>query len=221
MSKLIRRAKIFSSGTKNMKEHLFVYGTLLPEVANRKIAGIMSQFSFIGNGYVYGQLYKLNNYAAFVIDNSKSKVYGKIFELSEDEDLLKSIDKFEGYYVDDIANSLFVREKVTATLEDGKQIECWVYVLNQEIGDAVHIPSGRFVEFILGKQGETQYCCEKMASDLNQKCQEHPDPFSCPDNLIHHSKQTKQYGLIIHDRGSSFSEINFCPWCGANLSNRK
>jgi gamma-glutamylcyclotransferase (GGCT)/AIG2-like uncharacterized protein YtfP len=181
----------------------------------------MSQFSFIGNGYVYGQLYKLRSYAAFVLDDSDSKVYGKVFELSEDEYLLKSIDKFEGYYVNDIANSLFVRKKVKTTIENGKQIECWVYVLNQEVGDAVHIPSGRFAEYMLGKHDEPQYCCENMTAQLNLKCDEHPDPFSCPDNLIYHSAQTNQYGLIIHDGGSSFSEIIFCPWCGADLPNQK
>jgi len=27
-----------------------------------------------------------------------------------------------------------------------------------------------------------------------------------------------RYGIIIHDGGGSFYEINFCPWCGKRTS---
>jgi len=30
-----------------------------------------------------------------------------------------------------------------------------------------------------------EHCCERMASDLAQKCEQHPDRFSCPDMLLH------------------------------------
>ena len=28
----------------------------------------------------------------------------------------------------------------------------------------------------------------------------------------------KEYGLIIHDSGGSVVIINYCPWCGSELS---
>jgi hypothetical protein len=56
-----------------------------------------------------------------------------------------------------------------------------------------------------------------MSRAVNQRCDVHTDVFDCPDNLIHYSSESGVYGLIIHDGGSSFSKINFCPWCGADL----
>ena len=62
-------------------------------------------------------------------------------------------------------------------------------------------------------------CCETMALQLNQRCEQHSDPFDCADSLIHYSEQNDEYGIVIHDGGRSYSVINYCPWCGAELSN--
>jgi hypothetical protein len=56
-----------------------------------------------------------------------------------------------------------------------------------------------------------------MAYHLSYQCEKHSDAFKCPDKLIYHSEEKKIYGLIIHDGGSSFIAIQFCPWCGAEL----
>jgi hypothetical protein len=54
----------------------------------------------------------------------------------------------------------------------------------------------------------------------NFKCSEHPDIFACPDNVVLFKPCPRQYGLIVHDGGSSFIEIEFCPWCGSSLQER-
>ena len=64
---------------------------------------------------------------------------------------------------------------------------------------------------------ETQHCCEEMGRQVAQTCHQHPDRFDCPDCLIHYSPRYREYGIIIHDGGSSFVRIAFCPWCGAKL----
>jgi len=56
-----------------------------------------------------------------------------------------------------------------------------------------------------------------MADDLTQVCDQHPDRHDCPDALIHYSPELGEYGLYIHDGGSSIATIEFCPWCGADL----
>ena len=61
-------------------------------------------------------------------------------------------------------------------------------------------------------------CCDMMQEQLNFTCEKHADPFDCPDSLIYFSQKNKSYGLIIHDGGSSFLQISFCPWCGETLS---
>jgi hypothetical protein len=50
------------------------------------------------------------------------------------------------------------------------------------------------------------------------QCDKHPDRFSCPDALVHRSGKSGEYGLIVHDDGSSVISIAFCPWCGTSLS---
>lgn len=54
-----------------------------------------------------------------------------------------------------------------------------------------------------------------MDYDLSQKCDAHESRYACPDALL--DVVQGRYGLIVHDGGSSFVEINFCPWCGARV----
>jgi hypothetical protein len=62
------------------------------------------------------------------------------------------------------------------------------------------------------------YCCESMKHWAENQCETHPDRFDCPDALVHWSSESREYGLIVHDGGSSVVGIAFCPWCGAKLS---
>jgi hypothetical protein len=66
-----------------------------------------------------------------------------------------------------------------------------------------------------------KYCCGTMKYQLNLRCDQHPDPLDCVDQLIYYSPKADQYGIIIHDGGSSFSVIQYCPWCGARLPESK
>jgi hypothetical protein len=61
-------------------------------------------------------------------------------------------------------------------------------------------------------------CCPDMKHHLEFKCDIHKDKFDCPDNIIYHSETKNNYGIIIHDGGNSFIEINFCPWCGEKIN---
>ena len=62
-----------------------------------------------------------------------------------------------------------------------------------------------------------KYCCQRLKETVEFECKEHDDPFDCPDNLIYFSSKSKEYGLIIHDGGSSFITILYCPFCGESL----
>ena len=59
-------------------------------------------------------------------------------------------------------------------------------------------------------------CCEQMKLQMNYTCERHPDLNDCPDSLIVRT-ETNTFALRIHDGGSSFLEIRYCPWCGTNL----
>lgn len=56
-----------------------------------------------------------------------------------------------------------------------------------------------------------------MESAAGSKCQQHPDRWDCPDALITYSTRFDEYGIIIHDGGTSKIAIYYCPWCGSKL----
>ena len=61
------------------------------------------------------------------------------------------------------------------------------------------------------------HCCSRMIDAVESKCDQHEDRFHCPDALVNYSEKFNEYGLIVHDGGSSVIGINFCPWCGTEL----
>ncbi|WP_322749836.1 MULTISPECIES: DUF6980 family protein [unclassified Frankia] len=74
--------------------------------------------------------------------------------------------------------------------------------------------------FASGPQGTaatTRHCCDMMTRQINWRCDQHSDPFDCPDALVDFSVRFQEYGLIIHDGGTSNIAIAFCPWCGTRL----
>jgi hypothetical protein len=66
-----------------------------------------------------------------------------------------------------------------------------------------------------------EFCCKDMKIKVEQKCDIHEDVFECPDNVVYYNQTFDEYGLIIHDGGSSYIHILFCPFCGAKLPKSK
>ena len=66
-----------------------------------------------------------------------------------------------------------------------------------------------------------KHCCPVMERNVDFDCTVHRDKFECPDALVSFTSNFNEYGLIIHDGGSSSIAIEFCPWCGAKLPESK
>jgi hypothetical protein len=65
---------------------------------------------------------------------------------------------------------------------------------------------------------QMEYCCEDMKEQLLRTCDVHADLSNCPDALVVHVEDPGEFGIRVHDGGSSFVSIRHCPWCGAALS---
>ncbi|MGW5361558.1 DUF6980 family protein [Actinopolymorpha pittospori] len=64
----------------------------------------------------------------------------------------------------------------------------------------------------------TRHCCDAMDRQVNWHCDQHDDPYDCPDAFIDFEPRFQEYGLIVHDPGGhTYTCINFCPWCGQRL----
>jgi hypothetical protein len=62
-----------------------------------------------------------------------------------------------------------------------------------------------------------RHCCEEMDYHANLNCDIHENPYDCLGKIILFIEKENDYGLIIHNGGSSYIKIDFCPWCGSNL----
>jgi hypothetical protein len=63
----------------------------------------------------------------------------------------------------------------------------------------------------------TQHCCEAMTRQVDWHCDTYAGRYDCADALISYAAKFREYGLIIHDGGTSSIIISYCPWCGARL----
>lgn len=71
------------------------------------------------------------------------------------------------------------------------------------------------------KEDMNKHCCDDMCRNINFNCENHSNPFKCSDILIYYNEKWNEYGLIIHDSGTSYITINYCPWCGKKLPDSK
>jgi gamma-glutamylcyclotransferase (GGCT)/AIG2-like uncharacterized protein YtfP len=128
--------------------HLFIYGTLLPERVPRGVSDAVQRLRYVGKASVQGRLYDLGEYPGAVLDTaSRMRIVGRVFELPEGGDVLKSLDEYEGFDPQDRKSSLFVREQVKVTLEDGQKLPCWIYIYNRDIGRAKLISGGDYLKY--------------------------------------------------------------------------
>ena len=70
-------------------------------------------------------------------------------------------------------------------------------------------------------QMKRPHSCKRMKEMLESQCDHLGDPFQCADKLVVYIPKFDEYGLIVHDGGSSYIMIKFCPWCGARLPRSK
>jgi len=120
-------------------QYLFAYGTLQSGLAPAEIALVMARLRLAGEGFLFGRLYDLGNYPGAVIDPASAwLVYGTVYELPEDDEILQRLDAYEG--------SEYVRIVQLVTLAAGGVLRCWVYDYRGRPSEERSIESGRWAE---------------------------------------------------------------------------
>lgn len=124
-------------------DYLFLYGTLLADGVPDEVVGALKTLRRIGLAYVFGKLYDLGEYpGAILAPSSKTLIHGEIFELPATPAILKALDDYEEFDPTNKEDSLFIRTKVRARLIDGDQVDCWMYVYNDDPGTAPILADG-------------------------------------------------------------------------------
>jgi gamma-glutamylcyclotransferase (GGCT)/AIG2-like uncharacterized protein YtfP len=125
----------------------FFYGTLMMGFDRRRRTGIDDKMSYVGRGWIRATLFDLGIYPA-AVPAADGRVWGEAYELHEGTNVLAVLDEIEGYTPGNLERSLYVRERVPVTLEDGRRLDVWVYFYNAPLGRAQPIPSGDYLDCV-------------------------------------------------------------------------
>lgn len=126
---------------------VFFYGTLMSGFERPGRTRLDEQLRPVGRGSIAAALFDVGLYPA-AIPATDSRVWGEVHEMSEPSVVLPALDEIEGYSVSEPVTSLYTREEVPVTLDDGRQVHAWVYFYNAPLGRAERIASGDYLEHL-------------------------------------------------------------------------
>jgi gamma-glutamylcyclotransferase (GGCT)/AIG2-like uncharacterized protein YtfP len=137
------------------KEYLFFYGSLRKAFNHETFNKIEKKINFVGKGFVKGKIFDIGEYPGFIetSDNS-SLIKGEIYSFySDDINILKFLDNYEGYYENNIQESEYIRKKKNIRMNnDNKMIRAWIYVYRMPKDQVFkEIKSGDYLKFIKQK----------------------------------------------------------------------
>jgi gamma-glutamylcyclotransferase (GGCT)/AIG2-like uncharacterized protein YtfP len=101
----------------------------------------------VGRGWIRAALFDLGIYPA-AIPASDGLVWGEIHRMADTESVLSALDEIEGYSVSEPDASLYTRQEIPATFEDGHVARVWAYFYNAPLGRAERIDSGDYLEHL-------------------------------------------------------------------------
>jgi len=127
--------------------HIFFYGTLMRTFPLRASAGIDDWLEYVGSGRVAGSLFDLGSYPGLIID-SDSEVRGEVYRILDPFKLFDRVDTIEDYRATAPSEGEYVRQRMTAILDDGRAIIVWGYVYNQRLPSFGRIECGDYRYYV-------------------------------------------------------------------------
>ena len=128
-----------------MADFVFFYGTLMAGFDRRRRAGIDTKLTYRGRGSIRASLFDLGIYPA-AVPSPEGVVWGEVYQMVDQEAVLRALDDIEGYRTDDPDKSLYARSEADVTMPDGSIERAWVYFYNAPLGKAPRIASGDYLE---------------------------------------------------------------------------
>lgn len=108
-------------------EYLFIYGVFMDYGKP-----LLKEAVFCDKAYVYGKLYKVNEfYPGYILESCDNKVWGDVYLINPD--IFPILDEFEG--------SEYTRRKIYTSIGE----ECWIYEYTDPIGNNKEIESGNWM----------------------------------------------------------------------------
>lgn len=126
---------------------MFFYGTLMRGFERQGRTRLDDQLHPIGRGWIPAALFDLGLYPA-AVPASDSRVWGEVHEIRDPDAVLAALDELEGYSSSEPVTSLYTREEIPVTLDDGRVVRAWVYFYNAPLGKAERIESGDYLQHL-------------------------------------------------------------------------
>jgi gamma-glutamylcyclotransferase (GGCT)/AIG2-like uncharacterized protein YtfP len=127
-----------------MDDLVFFYGTLMSGFRREGRTGVDDQLRSVGRGSIAAALFDLGLYPA-AIPASDSRVTGEVHRMLDVSHVLAVLDEIEGYSASNPFTSLYTREHIEVTLDDGTVVNAWVYLYNAPLAGAPQILSGDYL----------------------------------------------------------------------------
>lgn len=122
--------------------NIFVYGSLLKGLQRERA---LSHSQLIDSARTHGELYDLGSYPG--LKGGSGMVFGELY--SVDQPTLDSLDRIEGYNSGDLENSLYIRQRINASLTTTNEIlEAESYFYNRPILSAIRITHGDYRTYL-------------------------------------------------------------------------
>ena len=124
---------------------LFVYGTLRREGRSHRLLRQLGA-RWRGRGTVAGELFDFGAYPGALPQASpSSRIAGELYEFPSPDRAFERLDSYEG--------SKFLRQVTAVTLEDGSEVQAWIYWLVRLSGPWRRIASGDYLQHLGRKEG--------------------------------------------------------------------
>jgi gamma-glutamylcyclotransferase (GGCT)/AIG2-like uncharacterized protein YtfP len=130
-----------------MTDLVFFYGTLMSGFRRPGRARLDEVLRPVGRGWIPAALFDLGLYPA-AIPADDSRVWGEVHQMLDSDAVLASLDEIEGFSPAEPDASLYTREAIPVTLENGAESNAWVYFYNAPLGRAERIQSGDYLEHL-------------------------------------------------------------------------
>ena len=130
-------------------EHLFVYGTLLTEVAHSVGTLLRVHAKLVGTGTIQARLYDLGTYPGAILSESpEESVHGEVYQVRQWETVIRRIDVYEGCSDKDAERQEFQRREVLVNRLDGAGMMAWSYLYIGEYPAGGYIQGGDYGAYL-------------------------------------------------------------------------
>jgi gamma-glutamylcyclotransferase (GGCT)/AIG2-like uncharacterized protein YtfP len=127
-----------------MTNLVFFYGTLMSSFHRPGRTRLNDVLQSVGRGSIPAALFDLGIYPA-AVPASDARVTGEVNQMLDADAVLSVLDEIEGYCEGEPERSLYTREEIPVTLDDGQIVRAWVYFYNAPLGRAPRIDSGDYL----------------------------------------------------------------------------